>query len=188
MNTDSKSLPKHSSESHPTFAVEEIQARLERAVTSVCPGWLVDQRDDLVQACLIRVMEISRQSEGKREFSSSYLWRVAYSALIDEIRRVRRRQEVPLEEATDVGSEPAQPKGPAGPEQGRAAREIGRGIRGCLRELVESRRRAVTLHLLGHSVPEAAALLAWDVKRTENLVYRGLADLRKCLIRKGLTP
>ena len=34
-------------------------------------------------------------------------------------------------------------------------------------------------------VPE---LLGWDNKRTENLVYRGLADLRACLSGKGVTP
>ena len=48
------------------------------------------------------------------------------------------------------------------------------------------RRLAVTLHLQGHSVPEAARLLDWAVKRTENLVYRGLADLRECLTAKGI--
>ena len=44
------------------------------------------------------------------------------------------------------------------------------------------------LHLQGHSVPDAARLLGWPAKRTENLVYRGLADLRRCLIAKGHTP
>ena len=47
---------------------------------------------------------------------------------------------------------------------------------------------AVVLHLQGHSVPEAARLLNWGNKRTENLVYRGLADLRNCLALKGLEP
>ena len=57
-----------------------------------------------------------------------------------------------------------------------------------LQELSEDRRRAVTLYLQGHSIPEAARILEWDVKRTENLVYRGLADLRTCLLRKGHRP
>jgi RNA polymerase sigma-70 factor (ECF subfamily) len=46
----------------------------------------------------------------------------------------------------------------------------------------------VTLHLQGYSVAEAAALLAFGLKQTENLVYRGLADLRRCLAAKGLAP
>ena len=50
------------------------------------------------------------------------------------------------------------------------------------------RRLAVTLHLQGHSVPDAARVLDWPVKRTENLVYRGMADLRECLMSKGIEP
>jgi RNA polymerase sigma-70 factor (ECF subfamily) len=50
------------------------------------------------------------------------------------------------------------------------------------------RRLAVTLYLHGHSVPDAARILDWSAKRTENLVYRGLADLRECLLSKGLRP
>ena len=50
------------------------------------------------------------------------------------------------------------------------------------------RRLAVTLHLQGHTVPETARILDWAAKQTENLVYRGLADLRECLMAKGLRP
>jgi hypothetical protein len=30
--------------------------------------------------------------------------------------------------------------------------------------------------------------MVWDEKRAENLVYRGLADLRKCLLARGVRP
>jgi RNA polymerase sigma-70 factor (ECF subfamily) len=50
------------------------------------------------------------------------------------------------------------------------------------------RRLAVTLYLQGHTVAEAASILEWPFKRTENLIYRGLADLRACLRCKGLRP
>jgi RNA polymerase sigma-70 factor, ECF subfamily len=46
----------------------------------------------------------------------------------------------------------------------------------------------VTLYLQGHTVPETARILGWDAKRAENLVYRGLADLRQCLMGKGHRP
>ena len=76
----------------------------------------------------------------------------------------------------------------ADPEREAASREIARGIRACLQEMVRDRRLAVTLHLQGHSVGDAARILEWAQKRTENLVYRGLADLRACLAAKGLRP
>jgi RNA polymerase sigma-70 factor (ECF subfamily) len=47
--------------------------------------------------------------------------------------------------------------------------------------LQDRRRTAVTLHLQGFRTGEVAAALGWTEKQAENLVYRGLADLRACL-------
>lgn len=158
---------------------------LTRAVRKVCPPWMNDRRDDLIQAAMMKVMAIEQRSEGNRELTSSYLYRVAHSALVDEIRRLRRRREVDLDEtAAQVESRTSGDD----PERSAASREIGHGIQDCLTTMLQDRRLAVTLHLQGHSVPEAASILDWTAKRTENLVYRGLADLRTCLEGKGLRP
>jgi RNA polymerase sigma-70 factor (ECF subfamily) len=164
-----------------------LRADLARAVHRVCPGWLADRSDDLVQVALMRVMEVQRKSEGNAVLSSFYLQKVARSALIDEIRRRRRRQEVALDEVT-VESHPAARAPDPDPERAAAGRELGRAIQGCLGRLIRPRQVAVTLHLLGHSVPEAARLLGWSVKKAENLIYRGLADLRGCLELAGAAP
>ena len=137
---------------------------------------------------MMRVMQIvDRQApdgEGNRPFASSYLYRVAHSVLVDEIRRVRRRRETDLE---DEGVAPVAITR-QDPEQIAASREVGRGIQDCLSRMSRERRLAVTLYLLGHSVTEASGVLDWPAKRTENLVYRGLADLRECLVSKGMHP
>ncbi len=162
-----------------------IQRQLAAAVRRTCPSWLADRADDVVQTALVKLMAHLERSEGNPDLSSSYLWRVAYSAVIDEIRRVRRRQEVPLGDEIAVHEPVAQ--GPD-PEASAAARRIGEGILDCLRDMIERRRLAVTLHLQGHTVPEIARLLGWKTKRADNLVYRGLADLRACLEKNGLRP
>lgn len=160
-----------------------IRRELARAIATVAPRLSADQRDDVVQAATLRVIKIHQRSEGTRPFKASYLWRVAYSALIDEMRR-RRRREQPMEHeqldstAAAIGN----------PEREFWGRQIGAAIQGCLRRLVRPRRLAVTLYLHGHGVPEAARLLGWKRKRAENLVYRGLADLRRCLDAKGVRP
>lgn len=160
-----------------------LRAALARAVASVCPPWLAASAEDLVQVALLRVVDVCRRADGSTDFSTAYLRKAAYSALVDEIRRLKRRREVPLEdESVDTThSTPA-----ANPEQATSARQQGRAIRACLARLVRPRRLAVTLHLVGHSVPEAARLLSWSTKRAENLVYRGLADLRRCLEAAGM--
>ena len=165
-----------------------LRQDLARAVGRLCPRWLLSDRDDLVQAATMRVMQAMERSrftgEGNPQLSSSYIYKAAYSALVDEIRRVRRRGE------TDLDDSPAEPAAASGadPERTAASREIGAGVEDCLTRLVQDRRLAVTLYLQGHTVPESARVLGWAAKRTENLVYRGLADLRDCLRSKGLQP
>jgi RNA polymerase sigma-70 factor (ECF subfamily) len=135
---------------------------------------------------MMRVMQIvdkqASEREGNRPFASSYLYKAAHSALVDEIRRVRRRRETDLEEETVAPIAIDRQD----PEKLTAAREIGRGILDCLSRMSLERRLAVTLYLQGYSVPESSRVLDWTVKRTENLVYRGLANLRECLMSKGM--
>jgi RNA polymerase sigma-70 factor, ECF subfamily len=167
-----------------------LAAAMARAVRRQCPPWLSDHAQDIAQAALTKVMAAERRGEGKRPLSPFYLYRVAHSALVDEIRRRKRRAEVPL----DAGGEeedrqpPFEPAGRGDPECTASFRELGSAVRDCLMCAKRERRLAVTLYLLGHSIPEAARILGWDAKRTENLVYRGLADLRQCLVGKGHRP
>lgn len=167
------------------MSLEELRGQLERLVDRVCPPWLASRRDDIVQTALIRVAQIAERSEGNATFAASYLWRVAYSVTVDEIRQLRRRQETSLEEAS-VAEVPD--RAPRDPEARMVGRQIGAAIRDCVGRLSASRRAAVTLYLLGHSVPEIGRLLGWPPKRAENLVYRGVADVRRCLTDKGFQP
>jgi RNA polymerase sigma-70 factor, ECF subfamily len=164
----------------------ELRAELVDAVRALCPRWLASRAEDLVQTAMVKIFELRRRSEQERELSSFYLKRVAYSALVDEIRRLERRRESPLE---DDGGEPLPlPAATPGPDRVQASRELGEGIRDCVGRLLRPRKLAVTLYLQGVSVAEAARLLDWDLKHTRNLVYRGLGDLRRCLEGKGLHP
>lgn len=161
-----------------------VRSQLSRAVARVCPGWLADRRDDIIQAALIRVANVTVR-EGNASLAASYLWKAAYSATVDEIRRVRRQRERALDdEAGDV----LHAADHAGPERRVESRQAGAAIRACLAGLMADRRRAVALHLQGHTIPECGRLLGWDAKRAENLAYRGMQDLRACLERKGITP
>lgn len=135
-----------------------------------------------MQVALLRVVDVLRRREDEAALSSFYLKRAAYSAVVDEIRRRRRRREVPIED--ELGATTRSP----GPGDHAASRELGDAIRGCLGALIASRRQAVALRLQGHSVVDVGRLLGWDAKKAENLIYRGMADLRQCLEDKGHTP
>jgi RNA polymerase sigma-70 factor (ECF subfamily) len=112
-----------------------------------------------------------------------YLEKAVYGATVDEIRRLcRRRERSSVPEAFVEGRASPAP----GPERCALSGEIAREIAECLGHLSNARRLAVILHLQGCSVPEVACRLCWSEKRTENLVYRGLADLRAELRARGL--
>ena len=163
---------------------EELRARLLRSVRRYCPAWMADHCEDITQAALMRMLATERASDPSREINATYLDRVAYGCTIDEIRRQRR--------GTAGASESLVEEPPGDPTQGPEARaeaaRIGRSILDCMQTLVPPRRRAVTLHLVGHTAPAIGDLLGWSTRKTESLIYRGLGNLRDCLESKGLKP
>lgn len=169
--------------------LETLRGELDRAIGRVCPRWLLAARDDLVQSSLLKVYELVTKSEEARTFSSFYLKKVAYSALVDEIRRRRRAREQPLDDdgAASAISSKVVSEGPS-PIREAEAKEIAVALRYCVARLIERRKLAITLHLHGHTFGEAATILGWTTKKVENLVYRGLEDLRRCLATKGHRP
>ena len=165
--------------------LEALRRRVLQAVRRTCPARLASQMEDIVQTVLIGLAARRGGGEGNRTFSSTYLAKAAYGATVDEMRRLCRRREDPMEDPAALERMAATN---VGPDREAASLEIARGIQDCLTRLGRPRRLAVTLYLEGCAVPEAARTLHWSVKKTENLVYRGLADLRRCLGCKGLEP
>lgn len=176
-------MGKSSENGIPVPDLAEIRAEVARAIREHCPRGLASRADDLAQDVLVKVLERARQSEGEPVRHSSYWRRAAYHALIDEIRRQRRRREESLDHdsAGDSWAAPAHHD----PARRALGREVGAAIEECLAGVREGRRLPVFLHLQGHSVPEASTLLGWATKRTESALFRGLQDLRACLRSKG---
>lgn len=171
--------PRAAAQTPSSEVFDRLRRLLIREVNRICPLWLADEREDLVQKAMVKILEL-----GEPDKPVSYLKKVAFTQMIDEIRRRQRRQEVSLDakEASE-GIEAAAVD--CGPEAVAADRELGQALQACLASLVKARRRAVTLWLVGYPNREIAAKLQCNGKRAENLVTRGRADLRKCLERKG---
>lgn len=165
--------------------ISDLRRELLTAVRRACPAWLLDHAEDIVQTTLIRLVDVQKKTGGNTPLHSSYLSRVAYNAMVDEVRLHFRRRETRADQPPDMERAPART---VHPEQRAIAAEIHRGIRDCLGRMIRSRRITVACHLLGYSVPETARFLGWTAKKAEHLTRRGLADLRACLSAKGLTP
>lgn len=165
--------------------VEGLRRHVGRAVSRLCPARLSAERDDIVQLAMLRVVKVMEASEATTPIASSYIWKCAFSATIDEIRRRDRRPETSLD--TDDTPMRIAHESPS-PEERLAGRELGAAIRGCLGTLPPDRRRGVVLFLLGHPPREVAARLGWGEKKADNLIYRGMSALRTCLAAKGIGP
>src|SRR5262249_5737983 len=68
---------------------------VRRTVMRTCPARLMNKAEDIVQAVMLRVLEIQQQQGEIR--TTTYLSRAAYSVLVDEIRRQLKRPESSLE-------------------------------------------------------------------------------------------
>lgn len=159
----------------------DVRAVLVRAVWRFCPPWLSAHRDDLVQMAAVKLI----RSGSDAELTDGYLWRTAYSVVVDEIRRRRRRDEVGMSPSIN---ERIANSDELSPETIARGAEIGTVLIQCLGELSDARRRAVALYLQDHSIPEVARILGWNRKKASNAVYRGLSDLRGALRARGVEP
>jgi RNA polymerase sigma-70 factor (ECF subfamily) len=159
----------------------EVRGRLSRAVRRFAPPWMGDRVEDLVQTAAVRIL----RGSPSWTLDDPLLRRIAYSVVIDELRRCKRRPEAEMSpsmpdriaNSTDLS-----------PELRAHGAGIGEVVVTAVQALSEDRRRAVTLYLQDHTVPEIADLLGWDFKRASNCVYRGLGDLRRALEREGVLP
>jgi len=161
-------------------SLEGLHARIMVALTRSTPAGIRSSIDDMAQAAVIKLMRQGRTEDELAQLRPSYLWRVVHSEIMDELRRCRRRAETGLEDVAGL----ADVNNP-GVERTVVGKRTGDDIRSCLGLLVDSRRRVVALYLMGHKVREIAELLGISRKQAENLVFRGVRDLRRHLRERG---
>jgi RNA polymerase sigma factor (sigma-70 family) len=165
-------------------------ALLRGAIRRVCPGTFGISVDEIEQDARIRLWHALRRERNIAD-PASYLYRIAATAAIDAMRRVRARREHPL---TIAGSETASsdeldvdpPSSARSPEQLASDQETAGLVQRALARLRVNRRRAVGLHLRGFTSSEIAELLGWTEPKARNLTHRGLKDLRELLKDEGI--
>jgi len=74
--------------------LEASRATLTAAVASTCPRWMANQVEDIVQTAMARLAKASGRDDGTGPRGPTYLRKVAYSVIVDEMRRRYRRPEV----------------------------------------------------------------------------------------------
>jgi RNA polymerase sigma factor (sigma-70 family) len=170
--------------------IEEYGRFLRQTIVHLCPKDLGIQFNDIEQDARLRLWR-ALQSEREIHDLASYLYRIAVTATLDAVRRVRTKREEQLllaeEDDEDAGEPHRLLAGPMhAPDLLAERRQIVSRVKATLARLPENRRRAVGLHLEGMTTQEIADLLGWSEPKARNLVYRGLQDLREKLRAEGV--
>jgi RNA polymerase sigma-70 factor (ECF subfamily) len=171
--------------------LDEYGALLRRAIATVRPHGFGLEVEDIEQEVRIRVWNLLRR-ESEVDHPKSYLYRIAVNATLDEIKRVKRRREDSLAEATvearvesDDGILPFNRKRSSPEKQAQIVQILDR-VETCIDRLSDNRQLAVRLHLQGLTTQETADLNGWTEAKARNLTYRGLHELRAMLQREGI--
>jgi RNA polymerase sigma factor (sigma-70 family) len=170
--------------------IEEYGRFLRNAIVKHCPKDLGLQFNDIEQEARVRLWR-ALQSEREIADLASYLYRIAVTATIDAIRRVKAKREEQLLTSEDDSGVEAEarvlPADPADRPDRVAERRLLIGkVREALARLADDRRRAVALYLEGMTSKEIAGIMGWTEARARNLAYRGLNDLRGLLQAQGI--
>ena len=166
--------------------IDQYGRYLRRIVTRLCPRNLGLNFDDVEQEARLRLWKALRD-ERKIDDPASYLYRIAATATIDAVRRVRARREEPLEDESEAAPRAAVLVHP-GPS---LERSTGRSlllqrIEQVLSGVSDERRRLLGLHVQGFTTQEIADLNGWTEPKARNLLYRTLADVREKLRAQGI--
>ena len=136
--------------------------------------------EDLIQEIRLKLWKII-DDEKNISNPASYIRKVVESAVIDQIRRIRKEEEIFITEKKKLISE-FEPKASSYQDQTGSLKEY---VLKAADKLLDSRKLVVKLYLLNMSLPEISDYLHYSSAKTRNLLYRGLADLKIILKEMG---
>lgn len=175
---------------HRAFA--RLVDRWEQPIRRLCARMTGDvhRAEDLKQEVFARVFERRLAYRPNARFST-WLWRIALNLCYDELRRVRRRGESPLDDA-EAGRPDAPVDWPAegpGPDGQLARREEGELVRAALMTLPEIYRTVLVLrHYEQLKLREIAEILEIPEGTVNSRLAAGLSQLARLLEPRLGTP
>jgi RNA polymerase sigma factor (sigma-70 family) len=145
------------------------------------PGRFGIDPEDICQEIRIKLWRVLSFEKEITNFPS-YLKKVVSSSVIDTLRKLKRDDGIILHEKQSRISEMK-----ADYRSHLSAQEpLREKLTEAVGLLIESRRRVVKLYLMDLTIEEIAAFYGWSKNKTRNLLYRGLADLKRLLQEKDV--
>jgi RNA polymerase sigma factor (sigma-70 family) len=132
--------------------------------------------DDILQEVRIKIWRLVRSEKNVVSYAS-YIKKIVDTAVIDQL-RLHRREELLLK--LEKQKQVAELLNGHRPEVLRIALKK-EALAKAVEALIPSRRSVVKLYLLNMSIEDISRFYGWSLHKTRNLLYRGLADLKRSI-------
>ena len=166
-------------------AFEELMAPLERGVYFTCLRLVGDEptAQDCAQEAMLRAYKNLKSFRGDCRLST-WLYRIAYSVCLDEMRRQKRRPQESLEGLQDAGFTP--PDRGESPVQALEKKERMKVIASAIQTLpMEMKEVLVLSQLQGKSYEEVALITGTAVGTVKSRLSRAREKLKQILSPQG---
>jgi len=166
-----------------TSAFEEVIERHQALVAGTAARMLGSNSDveDIAQQVFIRVWKSARRYVPRAKFTT-WLLKITRNLVFNELRRAKRRAQVPLQ--SDPGTEeiPLKDETNPAPDASLLEAELQRAIEEAIMQLPESQRMALVLRRYEQlSYEEIAEVLDLSVPAVKSVLFRARTELRSRL-------
>jgi RNA polymerase sigma-70 factor (ECF subfamily) len=166
-----------------TSAFEEVIERHQALVAGTAARMLGSNSDveDIAQQVFIRVWKSARRYVPRAKFTT-WLLKITRNLVFNELRRAKRRAQVPLQPDPGIEEIPLKDETNPAPDASLLEGELQRAIEEAIMQLPESQRMALVLRRYEQlSYEEIAEVLDLSVPAVKSVLFRARTELRSRL-------
>jgi len=166
-----------------TRAFEELIERHQALVAGTAARMLGSNSDveDIAQQVFIRVWKSARRYVPRAKFTT-WLLKITRNLVFNELRRAKRRAQVPLQAEPDLEEIPLKDETNPAPDASLLEDELQRAIEEAIMQLPESQRMALVLRRYEQlSYEQIAEVLDLSVPAVKSVLFRARTELRSRL-------
>jgi DNA-directed RNA polymerase specialized sigma24 family protein len=139
------------------------------------------EKDDLLQEIHIRIWKAYKNNHHNIQYFNAYIKKIVYSVFINEINRINKEHKVLETGGPCLDSYNGSNGCGAAPDD--PLKSI---LVASIDGLNKTKQQVIKLRLEGFTFDEIARLNQWSYRKTCNIFYRGLKDLKRKLGEKGI--
>ncbi len=139
------------------------------------------EKDDLLQEIRIRIWKAYRSRGDDIQYFNAYIKKIVFSVFINEINRIKKEDKL-LEIARTNASQQD-----GSNEERLASHELlKKTLVASIGNINKSKQQVIKLRLEGYTIDQIARLNNWSYRKTCNMLYRGIRELKHEMRKKGI--